>query len=86
VAELLEQFDLVESARKPLVTYSGGMRRRLDLAMTLVAAPRVLFLDEPTSGLDPRSRHTMWDIVRGLVSDGTTVLLTTQHLDEADEL
>nr|WP_281534826.1 ATP-binding cassette domain-containing protein [Cryobacterium breve] len=86
VAELLEQFDLVESARKPLATYSGGMRRRLDLAMTLVAAPRVLFLDEPTSGLDPRSRHTMWDIVRGLVSDGTTVLLTTQHLDEADEL
>ena len=86
VAELLEQFDLVDAARKPLATYSGGMRRRLDLAMTLVAAPSVLFLDEPTSGLDPRSRHTMWDIVRGLVADGTTVLLTTQHLEEADEL
>ncbi|TFD34181.1 ATP-binding cassette domain-containing protein [Cryobacterium cryoconiti] len=86
VAELLEQFDLVEAARKPLATYSGGMRRRLDLAMTLVQAPRVLFLDEPTSGLDPRSRRTMWDIVRGLVADGTTVLLTTQHLEEADEL
>ncbi len=86
VAELLEQFDLVESARKPLAVYSGGMRRRLDLAMTLVRAPRVIFLDEPTTGLDPRSRHTMWDIVRALVSDGTTVLLTTQHLDEADEL
>jgi len=86
VAELLEQFDLVDAARKPLATYSGGMRRRLDLAMTLVAAPSVLFLDEPTSGLDPRSRHTMWDIVRGLVAEGTTVLLTTQHLEEADEL
>ena len=86
VAELLEQFDLVEAARKPLATYSGGMRRRLDLAMTLVATPSVIFLDEPTTGLDPRSRHTMWDIVRGLVADGTTVLLTTQYLDEADEL
>ena len=86
VAELLEQFDLVEAARKPLATYSGGMQRRLDLAMTLVATPQVLFLDEPTTGLDPRSRHTMWDIVRGLVAGGTTVLLTTQHLDEADEL
>jgi ABC-2 type transport system ATP-binding protein len=86
VTELLEQFDLVEAARKPLSTYSGGMQRRLDLAMTLVAAPSVIFLDEPTTGLDPRSRHTMWDIVRGLVSDGTTVLLTTQQLDEADEL
>ena len=86
VAELLEQFDLVEAARKPLTTYSGGMRRRLDLAMTLVATPSVLFLDEPTTGLDPRSRHTMWDIVRRLVADGTTVLLTTQYLDEADEL
>jgi ABC-2 type transport system ATP-binding protein len=84
--ELLEQFDLVEAARKPLSTYSGGMRRRLDLAMTLVAAPSVIFLDEPTTGLDPRSRHTMWNIVRGLVTDGTTVLLTTQYLDEADEL
>ena len=86
VAELLEQFDLVDAARKPLATYSGGMRRRLDLAMTLVTTPSVIFLDEPTTGLDPRSRHTMWDIVRGLVTDGTTVLLTTQHLDEADEL
>lgn len=86
VAELLEQFDLVEAARKPLATYSGGMRRRLDLAMTLVATPSVIFLDEPTTGLDPRSRHTMWDIVRDLVAEGTTVLLTTQHLEEADEL
>jgi ABC-2 type transport system ATP-binding protein len=86
VTELLEQFDLVDAARKPLAVYSGGMQRRLDLAMTLVAAPRVIFLDEPTTGLDPRSRHTMWDIVRGLVADGTTVLLTTQYLDEADEL
>jgi daunorubicin resistance ABC transporter ATP-binding subunit len=85
-AELLEQFDLVDAARKPLATYSGGMQRRLDLAMTLVATPRVIFLDEPTTGLDPRSRHTMWDIVRGLVAEGTTVLLTTQYLDEADEL
>ncbi|WP_165063825.1 ATP-binding cassette domain-containing protein [Marisediminicola senii] len=85
-AQLLEQFDLVDAARKPLATYSGGMRRRLDLAMTLVQAPRVLFLDEPTAGLDPRSRHTMWQIVRDLVADGTTVLLTTQYLDEADEL
>jgi ABC-2 type transport system ATP-binding protein len=86
VGELLEQFDLVEAARKPLATYSGGMQRRLDLAMTLVATPSVLFLDEPTTGLDPRSRHTMWDIVRGLVTGGTTVLLTTQNLHEADEL
>jgi ABC-2 type transport system ATP-binding protein len=85
-AELLEQFDLVEAARKPLATYSGGMRRRLDLAMTLVATPSVIFLDEPTTGLDPRSRHTMWEIVRSLVAEGTTVLLTTQYLDEADEL
>ena len=85
-AELLEQFDLVDAARKPFATYSGGMKRRLDLAMTLVSTPSVIFLDEPTTGLDPRSRHTMWDIVRGLVADGTTVLLTTQHLDEADEL
>ena len=84
--ELLEQFDLTEAARKPISTYSGGMKRRLDLAMTLVTSPSVIFLDEPTTGLDPRSRHTMWDIVRGLVADGTTVLLTTQYLDEADEL
>jgi ABC-2 type transport system ATP-binding protein len=86
VGDLLEQFDLAEAARKPLATYSGGMKRRLDLAMTLVATPSVIFLDEPTTGLDPRSRHTMWDIVRNLVADGTTVLLTTQYLDEADEL
>jgi ABC-2 type transport system ATP-binding protein len=86
VAELLEQFDLVDAARKPLATFSGGMQRRLDLAMTLVATPSVIFLDEPTAGLDPRSRHTMWDIVRRLVADGTTVLLTTQQLEEADEL
>ncbi len=86
VAELLEQFALGDAARKPLAAYSGGMQRRLDLAMTLVATPSVIFLDEPTTGLDPRSRHTVWDMVRGLVADGTTVLLTTQHLDEADEL
>ncbi|WP_349897705.1 ATP-binding cassette domain-containing protein [Parafrigoribacterium soli] len=86
VAELLEQFDLVEAARKPLATYSGGMKRRLDLAMTLITAPSVIFLDEPTTGLDPRSRHTMWSIVRDLVAESTTVLLTTQQLEEADEL
>lgn len=84
--ELLEQFDLTEAARKPLATYSGGMKRRLDLAMTLVSTPSVIFLDEPTTGLDPRSRHTMWGIVRDLVADGTTVLLTTQYLEEADRL
>ncbi len=86
VTELLEQFDLADAARTPLATYSGGMRRRLDLAMTLVTAPSVIFLDEPTTGLDPRSRRTMWDIVRGLVAEGTTVLLTTQNLAEADAL
>jgi len=86
VAGLLEQFDLVEAAKKPLATYSGGMRRRLDLAMTLVGNPRIIFLDEPTTGLDPRSRHTMWQIVRDLAADGVTILLTTQHLEEADEL
>jgi ABC-2 type transport system ATP-binding protein len=85
-AELLEQFDLVEAAKKPAVTYSGGMRRRLDLAMTLVGAPRIIFLDEPTTGLDPRSRHSLWQIIRDLVSGGVTVLLTTQYLDEADQL
>ncbi|MEV7099646.1 ATP-binding cassette domain-containing protein [Amycolatopsis sp. NPDC051045] len=85
-AELLEQFDLVESAGKLVSAYSGGMRRRLDLAMTLVGAPRVLFLDEPTTGLDPRSRQTMWRIIRDLVAGGVTVFLTTQYLDEADEL
>ncbi|MGY0069569.1 ATP-binding cassette domain-containing protein [Streptomyces sp. QTS137] len=85
-AELLERFDLVEAARKPASTYSGGMKRRLDLAMTLVGGPRIIFLDEPTTGLDPRSRHNMWQIIRELVSDGVTVLLTTQYLEEADEL
>jgi ABC-2 type transport system ATP-binding protein len=86
VAELLEQFDLTDAAHKLLSTYSGGMRRRLDLAMTLVDQPRVIFLDEPTTGLDPRSRRTMWQIVRELASAGVTVLLTTQYLDEADQL
>ncbi|MDG4820845.1 ATP-binding cassette domain-containing protein [Asanoa sp. WMMD1127] len=85
-AELLERFDLVDAARKPASTYSGGMKRRLDLAMTLVGNPRIIFLDEPTTGLDPRSRHNMWQIVRGLVADGATVFLTTQYLEEADEL
>jgi ABC-2 type transport system ATP-binding protein len=85
-ARLLEQFDLTEAGRKPASTYSGGMRRRLDLAMTLVGSPRVIFLDEPTTGLDPRSRRGMWQIVRDLVADGVTIFLTTQYLDEADEL
>ena len=85
-AELLERFDLTDAARKPLATYSGGMRRRLDLAMTLVSRPEIVFLDEPTTGLDPRSRAEMWDIVRELVAAGTTILLTTQYLEEADEL
>ncbi|MFB6549817.1 ATP-binding cassette domain-containing protein [Streptomyces sp. NPDC056405] len=85
-AELLERFDLVEAAKKPVSTYSGGMKRRLDLAMTLVGDPRIIFLDEPTTGLDPRSRHNMWGIIRELVSDGVTVFLTTQYLEEADEL
>jgi ABC-2 type transport system ATP-binding protein len=85
-AELLERFDLVDAARKPASTYSGGMRRRLDLAMTLIGRPRVIFLDEPTTGLDPRSRRNMWQIVRELVADGVTIFLTTQYLDEADEL
>ncbi|MCA2205390.1 ATP-binding cassette domain-containing protein [Streptomyces griseoincarnatus] len=85
-AELLERFDLVEAAKKPASTYSGGMKRRLDIAMTLVGSPRIIFLDEPTTGLDPRSRHNMWGIIRELVSDGVTVFLTTQYLEEADEL
>ncbi|MFE9171732.1 ATP-binding cassette domain-containing protein [Streptomyces kebangsaanensis] len=84
--ELLERFDLVEVAKKPASTYSGGMKRRLDIAMTLVGDPRIIFLDEPTTGLDPRSRHTMWQIIRELVSDGVTVFLTTQYLEEADQL
>jgi ABC-2 type transport system ATP-binding protein len=86
VAELLDRFDLVDAARRPTSTYSGGMRRRLDLAMTLVGAPQVLFLDEPTTGLDPRSRRTMWDSIRDLVASGVTIFLTTQYLDEADHL
>ncbi|MFE2261809.1 ATP-binding cassette domain-containing protein [Streptomyces griseosporeus] len=85
-ADLLERFDLVEAAKKPASTYSGGMKRRLDIAMTLVGGPRIIFLDEPTTGLDPRSRHTMWQIIRELVSGGTTVFLTTQYLEEADQL
>ncbi|GAA3865705.1 daunorubicin resistance protein DrrA family ABC transporter ATP-binding protein [Streptomyces lacrimifluminis] len=85
-AELLERFDLTEAAKKPASTYSGGMKRRLDLAMTLVGDPRIIFLDEPTTGLDPRSRHNMWGIIRGLVADGVSVFLTTQYLEEADEL
>src|SRR5258708_3577365 len=85
-AALLDRFDLVDAARKTPATYSGGMRRRLDLAMTLVGDPRVIFLDEPTTGLDPRSRHTMWQIIRDLVAGGVTILLTTQYLEEADQL
>jgi ABC-2 type transport system ATP-binding protein len=85
-AQLLDQFDLTEAARKPAATYSGGMRRRLDLAMTLVGDPRIIFLDEPTTGLDPRSRRTMWQIVRDLVGTGVTILLTTQYREEADHL
>ncbi|MEY2246943.1 ATP-binding cassette domain-containing protein [Streptomyces sp. BF23-18] len=84
--ELLERFDLVEAAKKPASTYSGGMKRRLDIAMTLVGSPRIIFLDEPTTGLDPRSRHTMWGIIRELVAGGVTVFLTTQYLEEADQL
>jgi ABC-2 type transport system ATP-binding protein len=86
IAALLERFDLVDVAKKPVATYSGGMRRRLDLAMTLIGDPRIIFLDEPTAGLDPRSRRVMWDIVRELVAGGVTVFLTTQDLDEADRL
>ena len=86
VRELLARFDLSEAADRPASTYSGGMRRRLDLAMTLVASPRVIFLDEPTTGLDPRSRRTMWDSIRALVAGGVTIFLTTQYLDEADAL
>jgi ABC-2 type transport system ATP-binding protein len=84
--ELLERFDLIDAAGQTAATYSGGMRRRLDLAMTLVAEPQVIFLDEPTTGLDPRSRHTMWQTVRDLAAGGVTIFLTTQYLDEADEL
>jgi ABC-2 type transport system ATP-binding protein len=86
VAELLKQFDLVEAGPKILGTYSGGMRRRLDLAMTLIGNPRIIFLDEPTTGLDPRSRQTMWQIIRDLAASGVTIFLTTQYLEEADQL
>jgi len=85
-ADLLERFDLVEAAGKPAAAYSGGMRRRLDLAMGLVGDPRIVFLDEPTTGLDPRSRRTMWEIIRDLAAGGVTVFLTTQYLEEADQL
>jgi ABC-2 type transport system ATP-binding protein len=84
--ELLERFDLVDAAGRPVKTYSGGMRRRLDLAASLIVTPPVIFLDEPTTGLDPRGRISMWDVISGLVSEGTTVLLTTQYLEEADQL
>jgi ABC-2 type transport system ATP-binding protein len=85
-AALLDRFELADAAKKPAAIYSGGMRRRLDLAMTLIGEPRLIFLDEPTTGLDPRSRRTMWEIIRELVSSGVTVFLTTQYLDEADHL
>jgi ABC-2 type transport system ATP-binding protein len=84
--ELLEEFDLVDAADRPAKTYSGGMRRRLDLAVSLIATPPVIFLDEPTTGLDPRSRIAMWDSIKKLMADGTTILLTTQYLEEADQL
>lgn len=84
--ELLEEFDLVAAAERPAKTYSGGMRRRLDLAVSLIATPPVIFLDEPTTGLDPRSRIAMWDIIKRLLASGTTILLTTQYLEEADQL
>jgi ABC-2 type transport system ATP-binding protein len=85
-SDLLDRFDLTEAAKKTPVTYSGGMRRKLDLAMTLVGDPKVIFLDEPTTGLDPHSRRVMWDIIRDLVAGGVTILLTTQYLEEADQL
>jgi ABC-2 type transport system ATP-binding protein len=86
ITDLLERFDLAASAQKLASSYSGGMRRKLDLAMTLIGNPRIIFLDEPTAGLDPRSRRTMWQIVRELVADGVTIFLTTQYLEEADQL
>lgn len=84
--ELLEQFSLTDAAKRPIRTYSGGMRRRLDLAASLIVRPKILFLDEPTTGLDPRGRLEMWGVIEGLVKDGTTLLLTTQYLEEADQL
>ncbi len=87
VTELLELFDLVDASKKPVITFSGGMKRRLDLAMTLVGSPRIIFLDEPTTGLDPRSRRGMWEIIRNLVrNEAVTIFLTTQYLEEADHL
>jgi ABC-2 type transport system ATP-binding protein len=85
-SRLLERFDLIEAARQTPATYSGGMTRRLDIAMTLMGRPRLIFLDEPTTGLDPRSRQIMWQLIRGLVTEGVTILLTTQYLEEADQL
>jgi ABC-2 type transport system ATP-binding protein len=85
-AELLQRFDLTGATQRPVKTYSGGMRRRLDLAISLIAAPAIIFLDEPTTGLDPRSRSAMWEIIKELVSSGVTVFLTTQYLEEADQL
>jgi ABC-2 type transport system ATP-binding protein len=85
-AELLEAFDLADAAGRQVETYSGGMRRRIDIAASLVAVPEILFLDEPTTGLDPRGRNQVWDLVRRIAAEGTTVLLTTQYLDEADRL
>ena len=85
-AELLERFELADAADRPISTYSGGMRRRLDLAASLVGRPQVLYLDEPTTGLDPHARNEVWEVIRRLVADGTTVLLTTQYLEEADQL
>ncbi len=85
-AELIKQFDLVKASTRPVKTYSGGMRRRLDLAMSLIASPPIIFLDEPTTGLDPRSRLTMWKMIKTMAEGGTTVLLTTQYMDEADHL
>ena len=86
IADLLDRFELTDDASKLVMAYSGGMKRRLDLAMTLIGDPRIVFLDEPTSGVDPRGRRTMWQIVRDLVADGVTIFLTTQYLEEADEL
>ena len=85
-SELLEQFSLTDAAKRPIRTYSGGMRRRLDLAASLIVNPKILFLDEPTTGLDPRGRQEMWGVIKGLVKSGTTLLLTTQYLEEADQL
>jgi len=84
--ELLDQFNLTDAAKRPIKTYSGGMRRRLDLAASLIVHPKILFLDEPTTGLDPRGRKEMWGVIKGLVEEGTTLLLTTQYLEEADQL